>query len=159
MQKALPVTHSIHAGPVPFPANPMICSLDYDGRFLRRKRLTTDCGTDFLVDFEKTISLDHGMQLSLSDGRFVTIKAKAEELAAITGANLVRLAWHIGNRHTPCQIEAARLLIQRDHVIEHMIAQLGGQSQHVVEPFRPEGGAYGFGRSLSHDHVHSAHHG
>ena len=68
--------------------------------------------------------------------------------------HLMRLAWHIGNRHTPCQIEAGRLLIREDHVLEAMLRQLGATVTKVREPFTPEGGAYGHGRTMGHDHGH-----
>ena len=133
------------------------CVLSYDERFLRRKKLSGDGGTDFLVDLEKTTSLDHGDALVLSDGRLVEVIAAPEDLYAVTGPDLARLAWHIGNRHTPCRIERDRLLIQRDPVIGHMLEHLGASVVEVVEPFTPEGGAYGHGRTHSHEHGHSAH--
>jgi urease accessory protein len=70
---------------------------------------------------------------------------------------LVQLAWHIGNRHTPCQIEKDRLVIQDDPVIGHMLEHLGATVTQVVEPFTPEGGAYGHGRTHSHAHGATAH--
>ncbi|MEM6658139.1 MAG: urease accessory protein UreE [Pseudomonadota bacterium] len=127
-------------------------SLDYDGRFLRRKMLATDDGEAFLVDLEQTKSLDHGGVLVLDDGRKVEVVAAPEALLEVTGAHLLRLAWHIGNRHTPCQIEKDRLLIQRDHVIRDMLGKLGATTREVVEPFTPEGGAYGHGRTHGHAH-------
>ena len=81
--------------------------------------------------------------------------AAEEPLLEVTGADLARIAWHIGNRHTPCQIEADRLLIQRDHVMADMLARIGAEVREVVEPFTPEGGAYGHGRTHGHDHGHS----
>jgi urease accessory protein len=77
---------------------------------------------------------------------------------AVSG-DLARLAWHIGNRHTPCQVEKGRLLIRRDHVLEAMLRQLGAGVEAVIAPFRPEGGAYGHGRTMGHDHGHSHDHG
>ena len=74
-----------------------------------------------------------------------------EELLQIKG-DLLRFAWHIGNRHVPCQIEGARLLIQKDHVIKEMLVKLGAEVENVKEPFNPEGGAYGHGRTHSHAH-------
>ena len=67
------------------------------------------------------------------------------------------LAWHIGNRHTPCQIEEGSLLIQNDPVIRHMLETLGATLEEVEAPFTPEGGAYGHGRTHSHEHEASAH--
>lgn len=127
-------------------------SLDYDGRFLRRKMLATDDGEAFLVDLSNTKSLDHGGVLVLEDGREIEIVAAPEELLEVKGDHLLRLAWHIGNRHTPCQIESDRLLIQRDHVIRDMLMKLGADIRDVVEPFTPEGGAYGHGRTHGHAH-------
>ena len=72
----------------------------------------------------------------------------------MTGDDLPRLAWHIGNRHTPCQVDGDRLLIQNDPVIRHMLGQLGATVTEVTEPFTPEGGAYGHGRTMGHDHGH-----
>ncbi len=132
-------------------------TLDYDARFLRRKRLTTAAGWSFIVDLEQTTSLEHGDALQTSDGHHVEVRAAEEEVLVITGENLPRLAWHIGNRHTPCQIESARLLIQRDPVIKHMLEHLDAKISEALEPFTPEGGAYGHGRTHSHDHGHSAH--
>jgi len=128
--------------------------LTYDGRFLRRKVLTSTQGTRFLVDLAHTTSLDHGDAFELEDGRLVEVVAANEELLEVTGADLVRIAWHVGNRHTPCQIEADRLLIQRDHVIRNMLHLIGAEVREVAAPFRPEGGAYGHGRTHGHDHGH-----
>lgn len=127
-------------------------SLDYDGRFLRRKMLATDDGEAFLVDLAQTKSLDHGGVLVLEDGREIEIVAAPEELLEVTSDNLLRLAWHIGNRHTPCQIEGNRLLIRHDHVIREMLVKLGAEVRETVEPFTPEGGAYGHGRTHGHAH-------
>jgi urease accessory protein len=127
-------------------------ALDYDGRFLRRKTLKTDAGRMLLVDLAKTTSLDHGGVLLLDDGSEVSIIAAPENLLEVTGPNLPRIAWHIGNRHTPCQVEHTRLLIQRDHVIHDMLTKIGATVREVVEPFTPEGGAYGQGRTHGHSH-------
>ncbi len=134
-----------------------ICALDYAARFLRRKRLETAVGTAFIVDLAQTTSLDHGDALELSDGTLVEIAAAEEALYKVTGPDLVRLAWHIGNRHTPCQINADHLLIQADPVIGHMLEHLGATVDPITAPFTPEGGAYGHGRTHSHEHVATAH--
>ncbi|MBT8459274.1 MAG: urease accessory protein UreE [Boseongicola sp.] len=137
------------------------CSLTYEDRFLRRKVLTTVKGERFLVDLESATHLNDTDAFRLSDERLVAITAAQEELVEVKGNDLLRYAWHIGNRHTPCQIETNRLLIARDHVIEAMLTQLGAELTSVHEPFLPEGGAYGHGRTFGHDHGHThdhAHH-
>lgn len=127
-------------------------SLTYDARFLRRKVLTSSTGVRFLVDLVQTTSFEHGDAFVLEDGRLVEVSAAPEDLLEVTGNDLVRIAWHIGNRHTPCQIETQRLVIQRDHVIRDMLRQLGAHVHDITEPFVPEGGAYGMGRTHGHDH-------
>jgi len=133
------------------------CILTYDARFLRRKVVQTVQGHDLLVNLEHTTSLDNGDAFVLEDGRVIDVQAAAEPLLEITGPDLVRLAWHIGNRHTPCQIETTRLLILSDPVIGHMLEHLGASIAHVHEAFTPEGGAYGHGRTHSHEHGATAH--
>lgn len=129
-------------------------SLDYEGRFLRRKRLVSDAGLAFLADLAEVTSLDDGDALELTDGRLVAVRAAPEALLAVTGPSLARLAWHVGNRHTPCRIEADRLLIRDDHVLADMLRGLGAEVTPLTAPFQPEGGAYGHGRTLGHSHDH-----
>lgn len=130
-------------------------TLDYDERFLRRKRLTAADGTSFLVDFPRATSLEAGDALDV-DGRLVEIIAAREPVLIVTGENLARLAWHIGNRHTPCQIGPDHLVIRNDPVIAHMLTHVGGETTRPM-PFTPEGGAYGHGRTHAHEHGNSAH--
>ena len=127
-------------------------TLDFDARFLRRKVLTSSGGEKFLVDLEQTASLNHGDAFELSDGRLIEVVAAEEALLEITGPDLARIAWHIGNRHTPCQIAEGRLLIQRNHVMEDMLHKIGATVREVTAPFTPEGGAYGHGRTHGHEH-------
>ncbi|KMW58843.1 Urease accessory protein UreE [Candidatus Rhodobacter oscarellae] len=131
-------------------------ALDYDARFLRRKVLSTSGGLSVLLDLAQTTSLEHGDALALEDGRLVEVIAAPEPVLRITG-DLPRLAWHIGNRHTPCQIEPDHLVIRDDPVIRHMLEHLGAGITSVNAPFTPEGGAYGHGRTHSHEHGHTAH--
>ena len=126
--------------------------LSYDERFLRRKKLTSYNGIEFLVDLKNTISLKKDDMFKLDSGLLINVKYKIEELLEIKGNNLMHLIWHIGNRHIPCQIEENRILIQNDKVIEEMIFRLNGQTKVVLEAFDPEGGAYGIGRTHGHRH-------
>jgi len=152
----LPIAQTLHRkGHWNGPATP--CELDYTGRFLRRKRLTMATGEPFIVDLAQTTSLDEGDALELDTGALVRISAGAEALYKVSGPDLVRLAWHVGNRHTPCQINTDHLLIQADPVIGHMLEHLGAIVDPVSAPFTPEGGAYGHGRTHSHEHVATAH--
>ncbi|MBB3995144.1 urease accessory protein [Sulfitobacter undariae] len=126
------------------------CELAYDARFIWREVITTREGQSVLVDLPKATSLNHGDALEAADGQLIEIIAADEDLLQIAGDNLVQLAWHMGNRHTACQIEADYLLIQSDPVIKHMLEHLGATVTVVRRQFTPEGGA--FGRTCNHVH-------
>ena len=130
--------------------------LSYDERFLRRKRLTCVSGDSFMVDLAETISVEDGDAFLLDDGRKVAVVAAEEPVVRVMG-NLARLAWHIGNRHTPCQVADGHLVIRRDPVIEAMLKGLGATLTLHIAAFRPDGGAYGHGRTMGHDHGPSGH--
>ncbi|AXI42013.1 urease accessory protein UreE [Sulfitobacter sp. SK011] len=152
----LPIAQTLHRkGHWNGPAT--TCELDYTERFLRRRRLTMASGEPFIVDLAQTTSLDEGDALELDTGALIRISAGVEALYKVSGPDLVRLAWHVGNRHTPCQINTDHLLIQADPVIGHMLEHLGAVVDPVSAPFTPEGGAYGHGRTHSHEHVATAH--
>ncbi len=126
-------------------------TLDYEARFLRRRKLVTDAGAEVLVDLPETVSLNSGDALELEDGGLVSIAAAPEPLLKNTG-DLTRLAWHIGNRHTPCQIAGDHLLIRDDPVLLDMLSHLGATVEKTTGAFTPEGGAYGHGRTHGHSH-------
>lgn len=128
--------------------------LSYDERFLRRKRLVCESGASVMVDLAETVSLEDGDALVTDTGQRVAVVAAQEPVIEVRGPNLARLAWHIGNRHTPCQVDEGHLVIRRDHVLEAMLRGLGADLTPVIAPFRPEGGAYGHGRTMGHDHLH-----
>lgn len=130
-----------------------VVALDHDGRQVRRRRMVTRGGLSFLADLAQVTGLDAGDAFVLDDGRLIAVEAAEEDLMAVTG-DLVRLAWHIGNRHAPCQIGPDRLVIRRDHVLRAMLTGLGAEVRDLRAPFVPEGGAYGEGRVMGHSHAH-----
>jgi urease accessory protein len=127
-------------------------TLLFDDRYRRRLRMLGDGGVDFLLDLIEPIVLHTGDGLKLEDGGFVEVKAAEEDL--VEAAAFARLAWHLGNRHLPAQIEGERILIRDDHVIIDMLTGLGAAVRKVRAPFDPEGGAYG-----QHNHDPGHHHG
>jgi urease accessory protein len=150
--------------------------LDFDDRHRRRMAMTGTRGLAFLLDLENAVALRGGDALVLDDGRLVEVVAAPEPLIEIRGSNpqhLVRVAWHLGNRHLPTQITARGLRIRRDHVIEAMVKGLGARVIEIEAPFDPEGGAYAGGGHAhapdsapqphtghdhaSHDHGHHHH--
>ena len=130
----------------------MTITLEFEARFLRRKRMATDCGMAFMVDLAETVSLGAGDAFLLDDGRQIIIQAAAEPVVEIRHQNLAKIAWHIGNRHTPCEIRQDFLVIRCDHVLEDLLVRLGTTLAKTEAPFNPEGGAYGFGRTHGHTH-------
>ena len=125
-------------------------TLDFDARHRRRIRLETDGAGPVLLDLERAAALHNGDGLKLEQGGWIAVRAAPEPLAEIRPAEaggLVRLAWHLGNRHCAAEIHADRLYIRRDHVIEAMLRGLGATVTPVGRPFEPERGAY-------HDHGH-----
>ena len=127
-------------------------TLSYEDRFIRRKKLIANNGTEFLVNLEETVSVNENNFFELENGNLIKVLSKEENLIEITGDNLKQIIWHIGNRHLPCQIEENRILIQDDAVILDMVLNLHGNVKKVFEKFKPEGGAYGIGRTHSHKH-------
>ncbi len=126
-------------------------TLAHDERRVRRKLLRLPQGEEILLDFPEPVTLGHGDMLKLEDDRVIAIFAADEpvyEIKGRDGAHIARLAWHIGNRHLPAQIEKNRILIRRDRTIRDMLAGLGATLTETVDHFSPEPGAY------SHDHGH-----
>ena len=114
-------------------------------RHRRRIRLVADSGTPFLLDLARAQHLRDGDGLELDNGQYVRVCAAAEpvlEIEAATPADLLRIAWHIGNRHLPLQALDGHLRIRADHVIADMIEKLGGRIAWHEAPFDPEIGAY-----------------
>ncbi len=139
-----------------------IITLNKDQRHRRRIALTTDEGMAFLLDLPKATQLAHGDGLLLEDGRIVRVAAEPEPLMSVRARDthhMLVLAWHLGNRHLEAQIGKDRILIRRDHVIKQMLHGLGAETELVVEPFAPEGGAYGDTHASHHHHDHAHHPG
>jgi len=127
-------------------------TLDFDARHRRRIRLTADDGEDVLLDLPKAVAMADGDGLQLEDGRWLKVQAAAELIVEVKHKDphqLVRLAWHLGNRHLPTEIRNHSLCIRPDHVIEDMLRGFGADLLNVEAPFQPEGGAYG---GHNHDH-------
>ncbi|HEX8665840.1 MAG TPA: urease accessory protein UreE [Beijerinckiaceae bacterium] len=133
--------------------------LDHEGRHRRRVALKGEGGLDFLLDLDKAVALDDGDAVRLEDGRLVQVKAAPQRLLEIRAENplrLMRVAWHIGNRHTPAEIGTDAIWIEDDHVLAEMVRGQGCTATPVERPFRPERGAYD--HACGHDHGHH-HHG
>lgn len=127
-------------------------SLTYEERFIRRKKLITDKGIEFLVNLKEVKNIEENQFFELDNGKLIKIVSKKENLIEITGDNINKIIWHLGNRHVQVEIKNNKLLIKDDPIILDMILKLNGNVRKVLEKFNPEGGAYGLGRPHSHKH-------
>lgn len=134
--------------------------IDYDRRFRRRIVLNTILGAEVLIDLPQAIRLRDGDGLLVEAG-VVRVCAQAEELMEIHAhedGELIRIAWHLGNRHLPVQLLDGRIRIRADHVIGEMVEGLGGHVDSIQAPFDPEAGAYAGGGHHHHHHDDDDHH-
>jgi|SRR6516164_11698307 urease accessory protein len=128
-------------------------TLAYVDRHRRRVRLVADSGESFLLDLARAHHLTDGDGLELDTGGFIGVRAAPEPIFEIEAANraaLLRIAWHLGNRHLPLQVTGERLRIRADHVIADMVTGLGGRVTRLQAPFDPEIGAYA--AATHHEH-------
>src|SRR5215813_343974 len=103
-------------------------TLDFDHRHRRRIRLNTDQGDEVLLDLPTTMAMADRDGVQLDDGTWFIVRAAAESVVDVAHperGHLVRLAWHLGNRHVPTEILSDALRIRPDHVIEDMLRGLG----------------------------------
>ena len=131
---------------------------DHDQRHRRRLLLRTQSGCELLLDLPRARHLRDGDAIACDDGSVVRIASSPERLLEITADSpgaLLRLAWHLGNRHLPTSLTAEGLLIREDHVIADMVRGLGGHVRAVEAAFDPETGAYD--ALVAHPH-HGQHH-
>jgi urease accessory protein len=131
--------------------------LDHDHRHRRRIALHTELGAELLLDLPQAARLRDGDGLALEGGGIIAVRAKPEPLLEIRApgdATLLRIAWHLGNRHLPVQVLEERLRIRADRVIADMVNRLGGSVEGIDAPFDPEPGAY----ADPHYHFDDGHH-
>jgi urease accessory protein len=162
MEESIPrATAVVAAGTWPEAEARDTVTVDFDDRFRRRKLYSGEGGLAFVLDLPEAQVLRDGDGLALVTGGFVRVKAAAEPLVEVTASSpqhLLRLAWHLGNRHLPAEIDTGRILIRHDHVILRMLEGLGATTRVVDAPFNPEGGAYGeHNRAPGHPHGHHHH--
>jgi urease accessory protein len=128
--------------------------LDAGDRRRRRIVLRGEKGTEFLLDLAAPVTLRDGDGLVLGDGSIVAVAGAPEPLIEIDAAGAleaVRLAWHLGNRHTDVQIVDGKLRMRRDHVLEDMLRGLGTRFKALDAPFDPEPAS-----PHGHGHEHEA---
>lgn len=136
-------------------------TLAWADRHRRRIVLADDAGEPFLLDIARATLLAEGDGLVLDGGGIIAVCAAEEgviEARAGTAAEVARLAWHLGNRHTPVQVLAdGGLRLLDDPVLAEMLRGLGAEVTLARAPFAPEAGAYAR-PAEQQGHVHPDHH-
>lgn len=128
--------------------------LPFDLRQKSRLRTTTAEGEEAGLFLERGRVLRDGDCLQADDGRIVRIRSKAEKVLHVSCENeaqLVRVAYHLGNRHVPLQVGQGWVRIAADDVLADMVEGLGATVQTLDAAFEPEAGAYG-----GHHHAHDS---
>ncbi|WP_133104097.1 MULTISPECIES: urease accessory protein UreE [unclassified Psychrobacter] len=135
--------------------------LDFDTRQRSRFKAETQHQESIGVDLPRTETIKNGSVLADHQGNLIQIMAAKQGLIEVTADNnfdLMKGAYHLGNRHVPLMLTPTALYFEPDHVLEAMLHQLGLHTQAVQAPFEPETGAYKGnqgGHSHSHSHSHS----
>jgi urease accessory protein len=150
------------AGPDAAPT--AVVSLHYDERRKSRQRVRADDGGEVALLLPRGTVLRDGDCLLADDGAVILVRAAAEPLSEVRSHDplqLMRAAYHLGNRHVALQVTSGVLRYQHDHVLDDMARALGLVVSFVEAPFQPEPGAYAGGRAHEHhhhDHDHHDHH-
>jgi len=136
-------------------------TLAWDDRHRRRIRLTDDAGEPFLLDLDRATALGEGDGLALNGDGVLCVRSAAQpvlEVACRSAAQAARIAWHLGNRHTPIQVLAdGTLRLLDDHVLADMLRRLGAEPIRADAPFEPEAGAYAGDPATGHASRHDRH--
>ncbi len=137
--------------------------LDWDTRQKSRFEATDSAGRSVGVVLPRGTALRGGDVLVCEDGSLIKVAAKPQPVLAVTvgagGAplDLLRAAYHLGNRHVPLELRADRLQFEPDHVLGEMLTRMGLVVTPAEAAFEPEAGAYEAGAGAAHDHGHDHH--
>ena len=134
-------------------------TLRFAERCRSRLRAMLDDGREAGLFLPRGTVLHGGDALEAVGGEILRVVAAAEDLYEVTASNttvdahfdLLRAAYHLGNRHVPVQLAPGRLRLERDTVLREMLQRLGLCVAEIVAPFEPEAGAYGGGHRHDHD--------
>ena len=140
-------------------------TLDWDTRQKSRFDATDSTGRQLGVFLPRGTVVRGGDVLVAEDGSLVRVEAAPQKVLRITfcaehgtAFDLMRAAYHLGNRHVPIELRTDHLKIEPDHVLAELLQSMHMTVAEVQEPFEPEGGAYGDSALLGHDHGHGHSH-
>jgi urease accessory protein len=137
--------------------------LDWDVRQKSRFDTTDSQGRQIGVFLPRGTAVRGGDVLVAEDGSLIRVQAAPQAVLKITHCSahgtpfdLLRAAYHLGNRHVPIELKPDHLKIEPDHVLADMLRTMHLIVQAVDEAFEPEGGAYG-GHVTNDGHSHHGH--
>lgn len=155
-------------------------TLDWDVRQKSRFDAESSEGRRVGVFLPRGTVVRGGDVLVTQDGSLLRVVAAPQPVLRITACtdhhhghdhdpafDLMRAAYHLGNRHVPIELRPDHLKIEPDHVLADMLRAMHLNVAEVREPFEPEGGAYaaghgghaGHSHGHDHGHAHDHHHG
>ena len=141
------------AWPEPWP----VLELSLEDRQRWRLAAMLPSGRAVAVILPRTEHMQHGDVLCGEQGERVVVQAAVEELFCIQASSpfeLMRIVYHLANRHVRAMLSTAAVWIQPDPVLADMVRRLGGTVTVVQQAFIPEGGAYAAGHGGGHQHHH-----
>ncbi len=150
--------------------------LDWDVRQKSRFAATNSQGRELAIFLPRGQAVRGGDVLVAEDGSMIRVIAAPQKVLKITACaehgtafDLMRAAYHLGNRHVPIELQPDHLKIEPDHVLADMLRSMHMTVVEADLPFEPEGGAYGghvtndghshhhHGHGHTHDHGHAHH--
>ena len=141
-------------------------SLDWDRRCKSRFEVVDSAGRRLGVFLPRGTVVRDADVLLAEDGSLVRVQAAPQPVMVVqphpvsgTPFDLVRAAYHLGNRHVPIELRPGHLKIEPDHVLAEMLQRLGLQVCTARLAFEPEAGAYQGGHGHAHGHAHGHGHG
>ena len=121
-------------------------TLSSDERKILRGKRITDCDQEIILQLPRNGKLNDGDILSTNESNcYVEIIAKTENLIKISSnfkIELIKTAYHLGNRHVEVEIEEDNLLTKSDYVIENMLNNFNVDVVNIQKKFFPERGAH-----------------
>ncbi|WP_218241499.1 urease accessory protein UreE [Comamonas fluminis] len=152
--------------------------LDWDVRQKSRFATTDSQGRELAIFLPRGQAVRGGDVLVAEDGSLIRVLAAPQKVLCISACavhgtpfDLMRAAYHLGNRHVPIELQPDHLKIEPDHVLADMLRSMHMTVVEADLPFEPEGGAYGghvtndghsrhhHGHGHAHDHDHTHSHG
>ena len=139
-------------------------TLDWDTRCKSRFDATDSTGRTLGVFLPRGTVVRGGDLLVADDGSLIRVEAAQQTVLRITVCaehgtpfDLMRSAYHLGNRHVPIELRPEYLQIEPDHVLAEMLRSMHMTVTEAQAPFEPEGGAYGDNAMMGHAHGHAHH--